>query len=192
MSEITEKPVSEVAYDEAVEATKAALLALQNEEKSYSDTHKEFMDMYNIYNTRKTIYCSGGSSGYPFELMGKYTDLTCANSYEEKKEAADYSSAVTKKVVELQGKVQSLELSVPKKKQAYEDAKVSEAYAYSKWIEWKKANMTPEELSDYASVGVNAQKEISLLQSKQFYVIVGSILLLGTIAFILYKKYFSQ
>jgi len=32
MSEIIEKPASEVAYEEAVEATKAALLALQNTE----------------------------------------------------------------------------------------------------------------------------------------------------------------
>jgi hypothetical protein len=192
MSEIVEKPVLEVAYEKAVGETKAALLNLTNEEKDYADTHKIYIDTYNIWNTRKTIYCSGGSGGQAFELMGDYTDLTCANSYEERKQASDYSSAINQKVVELQGRVQSLEVSVPLKKKAYEDAKVAEAYAYSRWIEWRKANMSPEELSDYVNVGVAAQKEVSLLQSKQFYVIVGSILLLGTIAFILYKKYFSQ
>jgi len=64
--------------------------------------------------------------------------------------------------------------------------------AYKNWIDWKKANMTPDELSEYVNVGVAAQNKVSLLQSKQFYIIVASIILLGTVSFILYKKYFSK
>jgi len=158
-------------------------------------SEKELEDLYNssvkilesARNREAALVTEIGSGNNEIARLEAYLRTLPVNN--------DFKSEIEKtinKIGVLRAAVASRESELSSLRSTFSTLQSNIDAAYKNWIDLKKSNMTPEELSAYVNVGVDAQKKVSLLQSKQFYVIVGSILLLGTIAFILYKKYFSK
>lgn len=183
------KSAPEIAYEEAVTKVQNAYDAYVKEQNDMKPVHANYLDLVRIYDGRKTLYCAGGSAGRSYTVSGNDLDLTCSHSAANLQKGQENTDKLYASILAAQSRVNQFYASIENLKKRYEDSKVEEDLAYRTWIEWKKANMSAQELSEYASVGVNTESQASRVRNKTFGIIAVVVVVMVIAGFLIYRKY---
>lgn len=192
------KSVQEINYEEALKVKAEA-------QKLYSEAQKELGEAKvrvetNVGRVKRYGYINCGGFTFYFDKNARSSEdfnsqvtsfpFGCAAYYKGWKETAEHKAGVQVST-DLGSAESQLSSAIANEQQAkinYDNSVQAANAAYQDWIEWKKANMTAEELADFQELEDKAKGTALRMDAWKWAGIIGGVLVFGFGAWYLWKR----